>query len=92
MDDIEKLPVDPLLLREIRMTAQLIELGSELCKVKLHPDASKQEARELAERIDHLLPEFKALWNIRNYEKGIERFYGYLVSRRDELRALSESA
>ena len=92
MADIEKLPVDPLLLREIRMTAQLIELGSELCKVKLHPDTSKQEAGELAEMIDRLLPEFKALWNIRNYEKGIERFYGYLTSRRDELRALSESA
>ena len=91
MDDIEKLPVDPLLLREIRMTAQLIELGSELCKVKLHPDASKQEAGVLADRIDHLLPEFKALWNIRNYEKGIERFYGYLVSRRDELQALTKS-
>lgn len=92
MDDIEKLPVDPLLLREIRMTAQLIILGSELCKVKLHPDASRQEAGELADMIDRLLPEFKALWNIRNYEKGIERFYGYLVSRRDELQALSESA
>ena len=92
MDDIEKLPVDPLLLREIRMTAQLIELGSELCKVKLHPDASKREAGELADMIDRLLPEFKTLWNIRNYEKGIERFYGYLVSRRDELRALNESA
>ena len=91
MADIEKLPVDPLLLREIRMTAQLIELGSELCKVKLHPDASKQEAGVLADRIDHLLPEFKALWNIRNYEKGIERFYGYLVSRRDELQALTKS-
>ncbi len=91
MDDIEKLPVDPLLLREIRMTAQLIILGSELCKVKLHPDASRQEAGELADMIDRLLPEFKALWNIRNYEKGIERFYGYLVSRRDELRALNKS-
>ena len=92
MDDIEKLPVDPLLLREIRMTAQLIELGSELCKVKLHPSASKREAGELAKTIDRILPEFKALWNIRNYEKGIERFYGYLTSRRDELRALNESA
>ena len=92
MEDIEKLPVDPLLLREIRMTAQLIELGSELCKVKLHPSASKREAGELAKTIDRLLPEFKALWNIRNYEKGIERFYGYLTSRRDELRALNESA
>ena len=27
-----------------------------------------------AKTIDRILPEFKALWNIRNYEKGIERF------------------
>lgn len=91
MEDIEKLPVDPLILREIRMTAQLIEVGSELCKVKLHPQASRQEAGMLANRIDSLLTEYAALWNIRNYEKGMERFYGHLTARRDELRALSQS-
>jgi len=89
MADIEKLPVDALLMREIRMTAQLIEAGSELCKIKLHPGASRPQAAALAEKLDGLLPEFRALWVLRNYEKGVERFSGYLTDRRDELRRLS---
>lgn len=88
MADIEKLTFDELYKREIRLTAQLIELGSEVCKVKLHPQASVEEAHALADMIDGLLPEFAALWRARNYEKGMERFYGYLTARRDEMRAL----
>ena len=38
---------------------------------------------------DRILPEFTELWNIRNFEYGIERFAGYLKSRRDELLALA---
>ena len=91
MEDIEKLRLDDVCLREIRLTAQLIELGSEVCKVKLHPESSKREAGELAGLIDRILPEFKALWTIRNYEKGCERFGSMLAARRDELRALAES-
>ena len=87
MADIEKLTFDELYKREIRLTAQLIELGSEVCKVKLHPQASVEEAHALADMIDGLLPEFAALWRARNYEKGMERFYGYLTARRDEMRA-----
>ena len=88
MADIEKLTFDGLLKREIRLTAQLIELGSEVCKVKLHPQASAGKAQELADMIDHLLPEYTEIWNIRNYEMGIERFVSQLKARRDELRAL----
>jgi hypothetical protein len=35
-----------------------------------------------------MLPEFEDLWKKRNYEKGMEKFYTTLISRRDELRAL----
>ena len=88
MADIEKLSFDELFKREIRLTAQLIELGSEVCKVKLHPQASIEKAQELADMIDHILPEYTEIWNIRNYEMGIERFVGYLKARRDEMRAM----
>ena len=90
MADIEKLEFDELLKREIRLTAQLIELGSEVCKVKLHPQQSVAEAQELAAMIDRILPEYTEIWNIRNYEMGIERFVNQLKARRDELRALKE--
>ena len=89
MTDIERLSFDETTKREIRLTAELIALGSEVCKVKLHPQSSKEEAKALADRIDLLLPEFIALWNIRNYEKGSERFADCLIGRRNELRALS---
>ncbi|MDO5326939.1 MAG: family 20 glycosylhydrolase [Clostridia bacterium] len=88
MADIEKLDFDETYKREIRLTAQLIELGSEICKVKLHPQASAAQAQALADQIDRILPEFTQLWLARNYERGVERFAGYLADRRDELRAL----
>lgn len=88
MADIEKLNLDETYKREIRLTAGLIELGSELCKVKLHPQESVPQAHALADMIDKLLPEYQALWCIRNYEKGMERFGNELLARRDELRAL----
>ncbi|MBO4884479.1 MAG: family 20 glycosylhydrolase [Clostridia bacterium] len=86
--DIERLSFDELYRREIRLTAQMIELGSEVCKVKLHPEKSVREAGGLADMIDRILPEYADLWRRRNYEKGVERFSGYLLARRDELRAL----
>ena len=89
MADIEKLDFDETYKREIRLTAQLIELGSEICKVKLHPEESKGQAPALADQIDRILPEFTELWLLRNYERGVERFAGYLMERRDELRALA---
>ena len=91
MADIEKLDFDETVKREIRLTAELIELGSEICKVKLHPQKSASEAQELANRIICLLPEYIALWNLRNYEKGIERSYNHFISRAKELRALAEA-
>ena len=41
------------------MTAQLIMLGSEVCKIKLHPQESVVQAHELTDLIDRLLPEFR---------------------------------
>ena len=88
MADIEKLSFDEDWKREIRLTARLIIAGSELCKIKLHPEASRKEAAALADEIDALLPEYRELWLLRNYENGAERFADMLMSRRDELRAL----
>lgn len=91
MADIEKLDFDETFKREIRLTAELIELGSEICKVKLHPEASAPVARSLADRMERIIPEYKALWDLRNYEKGIERSYNHFASRAKELRTLAET-
>ena len=88
MADIEKLDFDERLKREIRVTAWMIELGSEICKVKLHPQESVDKVDELVALIDKILPEYIELWNHGNYEMGIARSQGYLTSRREELLAL----
>lgn len=88
MADIEKVEFDDLFKREIRLTAKMIVLGSEICKVKLHPMESLDKVDELVAMIDEIVPEFTEIWNIRNYEMGIARFRGYLLSRKEELLAL----
>ena len=88
MADIEAVDFDEQYKREIRLTAKLIELGSELCKVKLHPQESVKEAKALAAMIDEILPEYTDIWNLRNHEMGIERFVNQLKARRTELLAL----
>lgn len=92
MADIEKLDFDDRLKREIRVTAWMIELGSEICKVKLHPQDSVDKVDELVALIDRILPEYIEIWNFRNFEMGIARSQGYLMSRREELLALRETA
>ena len=92
MADIEKLSFDEGWKREIRLTAKLIELGSEICKVKLHPAASVGQVPALVCLIDEILPEFIDQWNARNYEHGSARFAGYLKARREELLALEAAS
>ena len=85
--DIEKVVFDDRLKREIRLTAKLIELGSEFCKVKLHPEDSAEKAKELVALIDEILPEYIEIWNFRNYKRGINKFLDHLYARREELAA-----
>ena len=91
MADIEKLSFDETVKREISLTARLIELGSEVCKVKLHPQSSAVQAQHLADMIGEILPEFRELWLKRNYEKGVEKYSEILLSRQRELRELASA-
>ncbi|MBQ5770465.1 MAG: family 20 glycosylhydrolase, partial [Clostridia bacterium] len=51
MADIEKIDFDERMKREIRFTALLIELGSEVCKVKLNPEITKEKADALVKML-----------------------------------------
>ena len=88
MADIEKVDFDEQMKREVRWTADAIVLGSELCKVKLHPAESVDKVDELVALIDKVAEEYKELWNFRNYEKGQEKFLVHMQSRKAELLAL----
>ena len=88
MADIEKVDFDEQMKREVRWTADAIVLGSELCKVKLHPQESLDKVDELVALIDKVAEEYAELWNFRNYEKGQEKFLTHMQNRRAELLAL----
>ena len=90
MEDIEKISLDERLKREIRLTAKLITLGSEVCKVKLHPKESAGDVPALTALIDEILPEYTELWQFRNFETGIELFIDQLNKRKSELLALTK--
>jgi hypothetical protein len=88
MADIEKVDFDEQMKREVRWTAKTIELGAEICKLKLHPAESVGKVDGLTAMIDEISAEYQKLWNFRNYEKGIEKFMTNLQKRREELLAL----
>ena len=88
MADIEKVDFDEQMKREVRWTADAIVLGSELCKVKLHPQDSVDKVDELVALIDKVAEEYKELWNYRNDEKGQEKFLIHMQNRKAELLAL----
>ena len=85
MADIEKIDFDERMKREIRFTALLIELGSEVCKVKLNPEITKEKADALVKMLDLAIDEYEELWNYRNYAKGIEKFMAHLKGRKEEI-------
>ncbi|MBQ4073832.1 MAG: family 20 glycosylhydrolase [Clostridia bacterium] len=88
MADIEKVDFCDRFKREIRLTAWLILLGAEICKVKLHPAQSIPHVDAIIARIDRILPEYDELWHYRNYDQGIMRFLRHLHARREELLQL----
>ena len=88
MADIEKVDFDERLKAEIRVTSWFIELGSELCKVKLHPKESVKDVPRLVALIDKILAHYTDLYLYRNYEQGINRYLHHLYARREELLAL----
>ena len=88
MADIEKVDFDERMKREVRWTAWAIELGSELCKFKLHPQESLDQIDSLVALIDKVAEEYVELWDFRNYEKGKEKFLNHMQNRKAELLAL----
>ena len=89
MADIEKIDFDERLKTEIRLTAWLIELGSGLCKVKLHPQDSIKDVPRLVALIDRFLDHYTEPYLYRFYPQGIDRFLNLIRARREELLALS---
>ena len=85
LKDIRALEFDSVLKREIILNCEMVILSSELCKMRLGKKASSDEAKKLIAMIDAIASEYRELWCIRNYEKGVEHFESQLALHRKEL-------
>lgn len=83
--DVAKLDIDSQLKREIVLNSKMVVLSAELCKVRKNGTMHPAVAKEMTELIDWMYEEYTTLWNLRNYEKGIECFLGILSSRKAEI-------
>ena len=85
LKDIEKLDFDLQLKREIILNCKMVILASELCKIRLGIKPADEKKDELIKMIDSIAPEYRELWCMRNFEKGVQHFEDQLQMHRNEL-------
>ena len=83
--EVTALPMDEGYLREIVLSAHIVILAAEFCKLRMGNKIDAETAHRLRDFIDIIYDEFKNLWNEMNYEKGIECFLGVLEARKADL-------
>lgn len=88
LKDIEAMPICDKLKRQIAVNAKMVILSCEHCKIRMSQTASAGKKAELAALSDWIAAEFKALWLMDNYEKGVQNFVGVLEARKNELLAM----
>ena len=85
LKDIKALEFDSVLKWEIILNCEMVILASELCRIRLGEKPSPDKAKRLIEMIDAVASEYRRLWLIRNYEKGVEHFEAQLALHKKEL-------
>ncbi len=86
--DFEKLDIDDIIKREILINVKMVMLSAELCKIRMSQKVSAEKKAELVALIDWMIPEYKQLWLVRNFEEGVQNFIEQLLRRKQELLAL----
>lgn len=88
--DIQKLEFDEQIKREIILNSEMVILSAEQCKIRIGYEFSNEKLDELIELSDKLAEEFHELWNMRNFERGVEIFKSQITDRKNELLALKK--
>ncbi|MBQ7866546.1 MAG: family 20 glycosylhydrolase [Clostridia bacterium] len=88
--DIDKVDIDPQIKREINVNVQMVIAGAEMCKIKIGEEPTAEKLDELIALLDWIEQEYITLWNLRNYERGQEKFLDTIRQRRDELKAMKK--
>jgi hypothetical protein len=84
--DVEALDMDPQYKREIFVNSKSVILSAHLCKVRKNKTLDSTTAKFLVLLIDEIYTEYKELWLMRNYEKGVECFLNILKDRKEEIK------
>ena len=72
--------------REILINAKMVILAAELCKPRYgEKKLSAEKKEELCALIDWMIPEYKELWLLENYENGMDIFVKVLENRKKEI-------
>jgi len=84
--DVDKLDFDSQYKREIFVNSKTVILSAHLCKARKNKTIDSETAKRLTVLIDEIYGEYKELWLVRNYEKGVECFLNILAERKLELK------
>ncbi len=84
--EIEGIDFDEKMKREILINAKMVILAAELCKPRYgEKKLTAEKKEELCALIDRMIPEYKELWLLENYENGMDIFVKVLEARRKEI-------
>ncbi len=90
LSDIKKFKFDEQTKREIILNSEMVILAAEQCKLRIGCEMSNEKLDELIALSDRLAMEFHELWNMRNFEQGVEIFKSQIINRKNELVALKK--
>lgn len=82
---IEEKEFDEIQKREIAVNAKMTVLGAEYMIVRLEKCVSAEKYKELDSLCEWIINERRLLWEMRNYQKGVELYEKMLKERKAEL-------
>ena len=82
---IEEKEFDEIQKREIAVNAKMTVLGAEYMIVRLEKCVSPEKYKEIDSLCEWIINERRILWEMRNYQKGVELYENILKERKAEL-------
>lgn len=84
---IDSMPVDELLKKQISVNCRMVIFAEELSNIRLGHNVTNENINKLIDFAECLKNDFKEIWLVYNYEKGVEVFVSRVDERIQELRA-----
>jgi len=82
------MPIDELFQKQISVNCRMVILSEELSNIRLGHNVTAENAEKLIDFAECLKKDFKEIWLVYNYEKGVEVFLSRVDERIQELREI----